>query len=279
MAKSIPRPHRLPGFIRRNINFTSLRYFLEIAFKGTEYAGWQVQPNGISVQQKMDEALSVILRDQIHCIGCGRTDAGVHASQFYLHFDTSNDFPENFLHRINNFLPADIAVKKLFGVDEKSHARFDARQRAYTYFVSNEKNPFKKEFCFYKPFYKVDFTIMQEACIILKKYNDFPSFCKSKAGSKTTIVNINEVYWKQTAEHEWIFYISADRFLRGMVRLIAGAMFQLGEGRMRLEEFDEGIKNKKRFTKALSTPAHGLFLSSVLYPDTLLQNEIDPQIK
>lgn len=255
-----------------------MRYFLEISFKGSQYVGWQVQPNGISIQQKMDEALSVILRDQIHCIGCGRTDAGVHASQFYLHFDTANEFPENFLHRINNYLPGDIAVKNIFSVNEKAHARFDATMRAYMYFVSDQKNPFKKEYCFYKPFYKLDFNIMQEACAVLKKYEDFPSFCKSKSGSKTTIVHIQDAYWQQQTEHEWIFYISADRFLRGMVRLIVGAMFQIGEGRMTLEEFNEGIKNKKRFTKALSAPAHGLFLSSVLYPDGLLQNSIAPII-
>ncbi len=243
-----------------------MRYFLEIAYKGSNYVGWQVQPNGVSVQLKMDEALSTILRDEIHCIGCGRTDAGVHASQFYLHFDTNQEFPENFIHRLNSFLPDDIAVKTFIPVSEKAHARFDATMRSYTYFVSDAKDPFKKEFYFYKPFYALDYNLMQEACTILKKYNDFPSFCKSKAGSKTTIVNINEAYWKQVNDHEWIFFISADRFLRGMVRLIVGAMFQIGEGRMTLEEFDEGIREKKRFGKALSAPAHGLFLSAVQYP-------------
>lgn len=215
----------------------------------------------------MDEALNTILRDNIHCIGCGRTDAGVHATQFYLHFDTEKEFPENFLLRMNHFLPEDIAVKRIIPVTEKAHARFDAVMRAYTYFVSDQKDPFRRELCYYKPFHAVDFQLMQQACDILLRYDDFPSFCKSKSGSKTTIVHLNEAYWKQLSEHEWVFYISADRFLRGMVRLVVGAMFQIGEGRMTLEEFEKGIREKSRFGKALSAPAHGLFLSSVLYPD------------
>jgi tRNA pseudouridine38-40 synthase len=243
-----------------------MRYFLEIAYKGTNYVGWQVQPNGVSVQQKIDEALSTVLRDNIHCIGCGRTDAGVHAAQFFLHFDTAKEFPENFLHRLNSLLPGDIAVKRTIHVSEKSHARFDATLRAYTYYVSDVKDPFRKEFCFYKPFYSLDFNVMQKSCKVLTRYNDFPSFCKSKAGSKTTIVSISEAKWVQSRDSTWEFHISADRFLRGMVRLIVGAMFRIGEGRMTLEEFEEGIQNKKRFGQALSAPAHGLFLTEVRYP-------------
>lgn len=220
----------------------------------------------------MDEALQTILRDHIHCIGCGRTDTGVHASQFFLHFDTVNDISENFIYRMNAFLPDDIAVKRIIPVAANAHSRFDATLRAYEYRMLNEKNPFLKEFAFYKPFYRVDFDRMKDACIILKKYNDFPSFCKSKAGSKTTIVNIKEAYWKEENDMR-IFYISADRFLRGMVRLIVGAMLQIGEGRMTLEEFDEGIKMKKRFKKALSAPAEGLFLVKVEYPGGVISDE------
>jgi len=227
--------------------------------------GWQVQPNGVSVQQKMDEALSTILRDDIHCIGCGRTDAGVHASQFYLHFDTSKEFPENFLHRINNFLPADIAVKRVIPVHEKAHARFDAVLREYAYYIHAEKEVFKQGLSIHKPYYDLDFKLMQQACDILKKYTDFASFCKSNQGSKTTIVHIRDVYWEKDKKNNWVFYISADRFLRGMVRLIVGAMIQIGKKKMTLEAFDEGIKNKHRFKMAMSAPAEGLFLIGVKY--------------
>lgn len=243
-----------------------MRYFLEIAYKGTNYNGWQVQPNGIGVQLKIDEALQTILRDDIHCLGCGRTDAGVHASQFFLHFDTQKEFPDDFLLRMNACLPKDIAVYKVIPVHENAHARFDATLRAYTYFMSKRKDPFRKDFYVQRPYHELDFDRMQQACAIIKKYNDFPGFCKSKQGSKTTIVHVQECYWKMEENEDWIFYISADRFLRGMVRLIVGAMFQLGKHKMTLEEFDAGIGRGERFKYALSAPAHGLFLVKVEYP-------------
>lgn len=247
-----------------------MRFFLEIAFKGTNYNGWQVQPNGIGVQQKMDEALQTILREDIHCIGCGRTDAGVHASQFYLHFDSEKDFPKDFLLRMNQFLPADIAVKKVIPVAENAHTRFDATLRKYVYHMSRKKDPFTKDFYVQRPYHELDFKLMKDACNILKKYTDFKSFCKSQQGSKTTIVQIKECYWKEVknadGEIDWQFHISADRFLRGMVRLIVGAMIQIGKHKMTLEEFDAGIKKGERFKYALSAPAHGLFLTEVHYP-------------
>ncbi len=242
-----------------------MRYFLEIAYKGTGYVGWQIQPNGVSVQQKVDEALQTILRADIHCLGCGRTDAGVHAEQFFLHFDTDKIFPDNFILRINTFLPQGIAVKKLIPVHEKAHARFDATMRAYEYRVTFEKNAFLNELLLYRHLDDLDFDLMHKACEIVKKYNDFPSFCKSKQGSKTTIVNIKELYWRKEGNLS-ILYVSADRFLRGMVRLMVGAMIQIGKHKMTLEEFDEGIKNKERFKMAMSAPAHALFLIKVEYP-------------
>ncbi len=243
-----------------------MRYFLEIQYNGTQYNGWQVQPNGITVQQKMDEALQTILRDAIHCIGCGRTDAGVHASQFFLHFDTKAEFPDHFLLRMNALLPHDIAVLRCIEVAENAHARFDAIRRSYEYRLSSRKDVFDYGMYYYKPFYKLNPDYMQQAAKILLKYDDFPSFCKSKAGSKTTIVHISEAQWIFTNDTDWIFTISADRFLRGMVRLIVGAMLQVGEGRMSLEEFEAGIRNGRRFKKALSAPAHALFLTGVQYP-------------
>lgn len=243
-----------------------MRYFLEIQYRGTNYNGWQIQPNGITIQQKIDDALQTILRDAIHCLGCGRTDSGVHASQFFLHFDTKAEFPDNFLLRINAFLPPDISVLKIFEVAENAHARYDATQRIYEYRLSSRKDVFDYGLYYYKPFYKLNPELMKQAAEILVKYNDFPCFCKSRTDSKTTIVNITEAKWIFTNDTDWIFYISANRFLRGMVRLIVGAMLQIGEERMTLQEFEKGIQEGKRFKYALSAPAHALFLTKVEYP-------------
>lgn len=242
-----------------------MRFFLEIAFRGTQYNGWQVQPNGVSIQEKIDGALSTILRENIHCIGCGRTDTGVHARQFFLHFDAISAFPPDFLHRMNAFLPPDIAVMRCIPLPDDAHARFDATERAYRYYLLDAKDPFAVGFAFYKPFYHLDFAPMREACNILKKYSDFYCFCKSKAGSKTTVVDIRECYWIES-EGLRTLHISADRFLRGMVRLIVGAMLRIGEGKMTLEIFEQGIADKKRFRYAFSAPPEGLFLVAVKYP-------------
>lgn len=251
-----------------------MRYFLEIQFRGTNYNGWQIQPNGITIQQKIDDALQTILRDAIHCIGCGRTDSGVHASQFFLHFDTKAEFPDNFLMRINAFLPHDISVLKIFEVAENAHARFDATQRIYEYRLSSRKDVFDYGLYYYKPFYKLNPELMQQAAEILVKYNNFPCFCKSRTDSKTTLVNIAEAKWIFTNDTDWIFYISANRFLRGMVRLIVGAMLQIGEERMTLQEFENGIQEGKRFKYALSAPAHALFLTRVEYPFLTIDKSI-----
>jgi len=241
-----------------------VRYFLEIAYDGTAYNGWQVQPNGVTVQETVDKALSTILRDAIHCIGCGRTDAGVHASQFYLHFDTDMPVPDDFLQRMNAFLPKDIGVYRLLPVHDKAHSRFDARSRSYEYVLCRQKDVFRFGYVYYKPFHKLDLDRMQQACVILQQFHDFPSFCKSKAGSKTTLVRIDEAKWEERG-NDLVFCITADRFLRGMVRLVVGAMLQIGEGKMSLEEFEKGIREKQRFRLALSAPAHGLYLNHVRY--------------
>lgn len=243
-----------------------MRYFAEIAYRGTHYVGWQVQPNGISVQETINKCLRTILRDEsIACVGCGRTDAGVHATQFYLHFDTWTELPENFLLRINTVLPDDIAFIRHFPVAENAHTRFDATLRAYEYVISFEKDAFGPDRVLWRHFRDLDFELLQACCEVMKKYNDFPSFCKSKQGSKTTIVNLQEIYWRKESD-TYILYISADRFIRGMVRLVVGAMIQVARGKMTLEEFESGIKRGERLKLALSAPAHGLYLIAVKYP-------------
>jgi len=243
-----------------------MRYFAEIAYRGTHYVGWQIQPNGLSVQEVCNQALRTILRDaDIACVGCGRTDAGVHATQFFLHYDTASDIPENFLLRMNTVLPDDIHFIRNFQVEEKAHARFDATLRAYEYIISFNKDPFGTDLVLWRHIRDLDFELLQACCTVMKKYNDFPSFCKSKQGAKTTIVNLKEIYWRQEGER-YILYISADRFIRGMVRLVVGAMMQVARGKMSLSEFETGIKNGERFKLALSAPAHGLYLIQVQYP-------------
>lgn len=243
-----------------------MRYFAEIAYRGTNYVGWQVQPNGTSVQSMINTALRTILRDPaIACVGCGRTDAGVHATQFFLHFDTLTELPENFLLRMNTVLPDDIAFIRHFAVAEHAHARFDATLRAYAYIISFEKDAFGPDRVLWRHFRDLDFELLQACCAVMKKYNDFPSFCKSKQGSKTTIVNLQEIYWRKEGD-KYILYISADRFIRGMVRLAVGAMLQVARGKMTLETFETGIRNGTRLKLAVSAPAHGLYLIKVEYP-------------
>ena len=243
-----------------------MRYFAEIAYRGTHYVGWQIQPNGVSVQQKVNEALRKILRDEeIACVGCGRTDAGVHATQFFLHYDTFAEIPETFMLRMNTVLPDDIVVKSHFPVAENAHARFDATLRAYEYFISFNKDAFGPDRVLWRHFRDLDFDLLQACCEVMKKYNDFPSFCKSKQGSKTTIVNLQEIYWRQEGD-TYILFISADRFIRGMVRLVVGAMMQVARGKMTIEEFESGIQKGERLKLALSAPAHGLYLMRVEYP-------------
>lgn len=242
-----------------------MRYFAEIAYRGTHYVGWQVQPNGISVQEKINDALRIILRDPgIACVGCGRTDAGVHATQFFLHYDTAVELPENFLLRMNTVLPDDIAVIRNFPVADNAHARFDATLRAYEYIISFEKDAFGPDRVLWRHFRDLDFALLEACCAVMKKYNDFPSFCKSKQGSKTTIVNLQEIYWRKEGD-KYILFISADRFIRGMVRLVVGAMMQVARGKMTLEAFESGIQKGERLKLALSAPAHGLYLIKVEY--------------
>lgn len=255
--------------IKKRIAYTaylySMRYFLEISYNGAQYNGWQTQPNGTAVQEVIDKCLSMITRQEVHCLGCGRTDTGVHASQFFLHFDADEQLPEDFVRRMNAITPPDIAIHRLIPVHPEAHARYDATSRSYEYVFCGYKDVFRQELVFYKPFFQLDVALMQQACEILLQFDDFPSFCKSKSGAKTTIVHLTEAKWEQRGD-DLVFKISGNRFLRGMVRLVVGAMIQIGTGRMTLEAFETGIREKKRFRLALSAPAHGLYLCRVVYP-------------
>lgn len=244
---------------------TKYRYFLEIAYDGTNYCGWQVQPNGETVQGMINQALSTIFNEPLHCLGCGRTDSGVHASKFVLHVDTTQAaLPINFIHRINKILPTNIAVYDVFLCDK--HARFDATYRAYDYYVHFEKSPFKNQFSFFFPFKPLDIAEMEKAFNMLSEYEDFSPFEKSKSSSKTSICQIykTELYLSEDKK-ELRVHIAANRFLRGMIRRIVGTLLMVGLGRLSLEEFKNVMKTQGTFSMNLAVPGCGLFLSEVRY--------------
>ena len=245
-----------------------MRYFLQLAYNGTNYSGWQRQPNNPTIQQVLEEGFSLILRAKIEITGCGRTDAGVHASRFIAHFDFAGEFPPAFNNRINRFLPKDIAIHKIFPVAEDVHARYDARKRSYEYHVVFEKNPFLTNTAYSINYgKKLDFDKLQEAAKLLLNYTDFFTFCKTNHDAKTTICDLMRSEWIQEDDGKrWVFYISANRFLRGMVRLIVGMCLNVAEGRLELETVRDAMENQLQLQKAESAPAHGLFLTEIVYP-------------
>lgn len=246
------------------------RYFIEIAYHGKNYIGWQVQPTGISVQAKINEALSLFLRETINVVGCGRTDTGVHASSFFLHFDAENPLPDDLMNRLNRYLPPDIAAKRIITqIPANAHARFDATYRAYDYYIHFNKNPFLTEFSFFFPWRPLNLEVMQQAIELLPQYTDFRMFCKTGAGSKTTLCNLYKAQMHLNETGQTLrFHLAANRFLRGMVRRIVGCLLFMGKDKISLQEFTEVMNGRKsQFPKInISVPPQGLFLSEVRYP-------------
>ena len=245
------------------------RYFVKLAFKGTHYHGWQVQPNAVTLQQKVSEALSTVLREEIQVIGAGRTDTGVHASCFWAHFDYSGtiDNPSNIRFRLNRLLPDDIAIYTIRCVPWNAHARYDALSRTYQYHITRIKDPFKREFA-YHLFWEADMEKMNQACHILYEYRDFSSFSKSRTQVKTNICEIYRAGW-QEAGQMLIFTIQANRFLRNMVRAIVGTMLEIGQGRLEPNDMRDIIESRNRSRAGYSVPANGLFLTHIQYPQHL----------
>jgi tRNA pseudouridine38-40 synthase len=247
------------------------RYFAELCYKGTHYSGWQKQENATTIQEQVEEALSTLLRSKIEVLGCGRTDSGVHALQFYLHFDFIGDLPDRIAGRLNMMLPPDISVKKVFQVQNEAHARFDASLRAYRYVIVRNKSPFQKDLSFrYYRFDHLDKKLLQESVRLLLSYEEFYPFCKSKTDVKTMKCQLFRCEWEIGSE-EIIFHISANRFLRGMVRLIVGMSLRVANGDIDLADIKQALDKQKRPEKAWSVPADGLFLCKVEYPDSIFQ--------
>ena len=245
-----------------------MRYYIQLSYDGTHYHGWQVQPNAVSVQELLNQSLQLILRDpEIHLVGQGRTDTGVHASFFVAHFDTAVEIkdPEKLCYRLNRFLPKDIAIQSVFPVPDTSHARFDAKSRTYQYFLSLEKDPFSVHHSW--PYHRpLNVEAMNEAAAVLFDYIDFTSFSKLHTDVKTNNCKIKYARWKQEGS-QLVFTIRADRFLRNMVRAIVGTLVEVGQGKLTLEGVRKIIEQKDRGKAGASVPAEGLFLVDVEYPE------------
>lgn len=249
-----------------------MRYFIEIAYNGKKYFGWQRQPNQISVQQVLEECLSVYFRENIKVMGAGRTDTGVHAKQLYAHFDFDEiTDKQKFIFRINSFLPKDIAVKNLKEVKEDAHARFDALERTYEYVITIGKNPFMEDFAF-QIYKKPDVRLMNTAAEILYDHRNFKCFSRSKSDVKTYNCKIKKAFWEKK-DDQLIFTITADRFLRNMVRAIVGTLLNVGYGKTSLKDFQEILNSRSREEAGASAPAHALYLSKIVYPMEIFLRE------
>jgi tRNA pseudouridine38-40 synthase len=243
-----------------------MRYFLEFSYNGTRFNGWQVQPNAPSVQATIEAAFVLILRlPSIEIVGCGRTDTGVHARQYFAHFDYEGVLPNNFLERANKMVGKDIALKRLIEVKPDAHARFDAFERSYQYIISFQKNPFFTETEWHFTQHKsLNINDMQKAAAILRGYDSFAPFCKTHSDAQTMTCHIKTCEWI-FADDGALFNITANRFLRGMVRLIVGACINVGLGQISLEDVKEAMDKQTPLKKSLSVPPTGLFLTDIKY--------------
>ena len=243
-----------------------MRFFITLSYDGTRYHGWQVQPNGPSVQEKLQWALSTILRQDILVTGAGRTDAGVHARMMVAHFDVETMVYEqqDLTYKLNRLLPQDIAIQKMEPVSDEMHARFSATSRTYHYYIHTVKDPFLRAYSC-ELHYPLDFQLMNEAAAILMTYEDFGAFCKAHADVKTTLCHITTAQCHQTSPSSWYFEITANRFLRNMVRAVVGTLIDVGRGRLSLDDFRKVIEGKRRTEAGESMPANALFLEEVKY--------------
>ncbi len=248
------------------------RYFLELSYSGKNYHGWQRQPQAVSIQQTIEDRMRLLLREPVELTVAGRTDAGVHAKQTFAHFDVNNEVDIDWLSkRLNAFLPKDIAIENIHPVKEKAHARYDALRRTYRYIIVNKKDPFMWDWAwlYYEP---LDIKAMQKASDILLAYEDFESFSKVKTDVKTFICRIDEARW-ETDTYRLEFVITANRFLRNMVRAIVGTLVEIGSGKYPPETMHRIIQAKNRNAAGPSAPPQGLYLETVSYPPDIFLKE------
>jgi len=245
-----------------------MRYFITLSYDGTRFHGWQIQPNGISVQGELQHALSLILRTEIQVTGAGRTDAGVHAAMMVAHFDTSMPIDcQQLAYKLNKLLQRDIAIQHIRQVDDALHARFSATSRTYYYYVHTHKDPFLRHYSC-EIHYPLDFQLMNRAAALLLQHEDFQAFCKSHADVKTTICHITRAQWVQIAPTQWRFEITANRFLRNMVRAVVGTLIDVGRKRITVDDFQKVIQLRKRTNAGESMPPNALFLQDIQYDNS-----------
>lgn len=252
-----------------------MRYFIQLSYDGTGYHGWQVQPNGVSVQEVLQKALSTLLRQPTEVTGAGRTDAGVHASMMVAHFDWpaahegegGEKAPldcTQLTYKLNRLLPPDVAVQAVRPVSPEMHARFSATRRTYHYYIHTRKNPFLRGYS-WQVNVPLDFALMNEAAQVLLEYSDFTSFSKTGTDVKTNICQLTEARWEQLKPDEWRFTVSANRFLRNMVRAIVGTLVEVGRHRMTISQMRHAIEAKDRQRAGESVPGHALYLTNIEY--------------
>lgn len=252
-----------------------MRYFIQLSYDGTGYHGWQVQPNGVSVQEVLQKALSTLLRQPIEVTGAGRTDAGVHASMMVAHFDWPaahkgegcEEMPldcTQLTYKLNRLLPPDVAVQAVRPVGPEMHARFSATRRTYHYYIHTRKDPFLRGYS-WQVNVPLDFALMNEAAQVLLEYSDFTSFSKTGTDVKTNICQLTEARWEQLKPGEWRFTVSANRFLRNMVRAIVGTLVEVGRHRMTISQMRHAIEAKDRQRAGESVPGHALYLTNIEY--------------
>ena len=241
------------------------RYLILLNYKGTNFHGWQIQPNAITIQEVIEKALSILLKEKTAIVGAGRTDAGVHAKNYVAHFDTTKELGDKvkFLKNFNGIVGKEIAISKILEVEADFHSRFSAKSRTYKYYIHTSKNPFVDEFS-YNLTWKPDIKKMNQACEILFTEQDFTSFSKTNTDTKTNICKIYNAKWSG-GDEKLVFEIKANRFLRNMVRAIVGTLLDVGKGKISLPEFKNIIESKNRSRAGYSVPAKGLFLVDISY--------------
>lgn len=242
-----------------------MRYFITFSYDGTAYHGWQIQPHSVTVQEELQKALSTLMRKPMEVVGAGRTDTGVHARKMIAHFDHDEelDCPQ-LVYKLNKLLPRDIAVQHVESVADDMHARFSAKSRTYHYYVHLDKNPFLRSYS-WQVYGNPDFELMNRAARVLMEYKDFTSFSKVNTDTKTNDCTITEARWDRVGEDQWRFTVTANRFLRNMVRAIVGTLMEVGRGRMTIEQLRSVIEAKDRCRAGDSVPGNALFLVEVLY--------------
>lgn len=249
-----------------------MRYFIELGYDGAAYCGWQRQPATPTVQGTLEKALSTLLREEVETVGAGRTDTGVNASYYVAHFDCSQPVADcaKLVYKLNLILPHDIAVSAVTPVADNAHARFDAVEREYTYYISQRKNPFRR-FSAWQYYVPLDVGCMNRAAESLLRHDDFTSFAKLNSNNKTNICRLSHALWQQDNQATMRFTIRADRFLRNMVRAIVGTLVDVGRGRYTPEQFEDIIRSRDLSRSSAGAPAQGLFLSDIRYPGTLFE--------